>query len=104
MTRQSTPMSKSKTKSKRTRYSQAYRDEALALAERVGVSEAAEQLGLQPAQIYQWRTKARHEASQSQREQALAEENARLKRQLSEANEELSSTKKAAAYFARNQK
>lgn len=104
MTRQATPMSKSKTKPKRTRYSQAYRDEALALAERVGVSEAAEQLGLQPAQIYQWRIKARNAASQSQREQALADENARLKRQLSEANEELAITKKAAAYFARNQK
>ncbi|ABM61400.1 transposase IS3/IS911 family protein [Halorhodospira halophila SL1] len=97
-------MSKTKTKSKRTRYSPAYRDEALALAERVGVSEAAQQLGLQPPQIYQWRTKARNEADRSQRERELAEENARLKRQLSEANEELSITKKAAAYFAKNQK
>ena len=35
----------------RTRHSQAYKDEALALAERLGVSKTAEQLGLHPSQI-----------------------------------------------------
>jgi len=34
----------------------------------------------------------------------LAEENARLKRQLAEANEELAITKKAAVYFAKSLK
>ena len=37
-------------------------------------------------------------------EQSLAVENARLKRQLAEQAEELAILKKAAAYFAKNQK
>ncbi|MGV6477387.1 transposase [Azotobacter vinelandii] len=41
----------------RTRHSQAYKDEALALAERIGVGKAAEQLGLQPSQLYGWWSK-----------------------------------------------
>ncbi len=47
MARQATPM-----KQTRTRHSQAYKDEALALAERIGVSKAAEQLGLHASQLY----------------------------------------------------
>lgn len=41
MARSANPMKQS-----RTRHSQAYKDEALALSERIGVSKAAEQLGL----------------------------------------------------------
>lgn len=41
MARPTTPM-----KQTRTRHSQAYKDEALALAERIGGSKTAEQLGL----------------------------------------------------------
>lgn len=101
MATQSAPMSKKQVRSK---YSQGYRDEALALAERLGVSSAARELGIQPSQIYQWRAKAAQQQSISERERALAEENARLKRQLSEKTEELEITKKAAAYFARELK
>ena len=99
MARQATPM-----KQTRTRHSQSYKDEALALAERLGVSKAAEQLGLHPSQIYGWRSKHQQVQSSSEREQSLAEENARLKRQLAEQAEELAIVKKAAAYFARSQK
>jgi len=53
MARQATSMKKT-----RTRYSQAYKDEALALADRVGASAAGRELGLQPSQLYQWRAKA----------------------------------------------
>lgn len=84
MAKQAPPMKKT-----RTRYSQAYKDEALALADRVGASAAARELGLQPSQLYQWRAKAQQQQSASAREQALAEENARLKRQLAETSEEL---------------
>lgn len=47
MARPTTPM-----KQTRTRHSQAYKDEALALAERISVSKAAEQLGLHASQLY----------------------------------------------------
>ncbi len=99
MSKQATPMKKT-----RARHSDAYREEALALADRVGVTAAARDLGLQPSQLYQWRAKVQQKKNASEREQALAEENARLKRQLAEISEELAITKKAAVYFAKNLK
>lgn len=79
-----------------TRYSEVYRHEALALADRLGVAAAARELGINASQLYQWRSKAQLQQDTSAREQTLAEENARLKRQLADANEELAITKKAA--------
>ena len=99
-------MSKTTTEHKktRTRYSQPYKDEALALAESVGMSKAAAQLGLKEAQLYAWRIKARQVMNTGEREQQLADENVRLKRQLAEQAEELALVKKAAAYFAKHLK
>lgn len=91
-------------KQPRTRHSQAYKDEALALAERIGVSQAAKQLGLHASQLYGWRTQKQQTQSGSEREQSLADENARLKRLLAEQAEELAIVKKAAAYFAKSLK
>ena len=91
-------------KKTRTRYSQQYKDEALALAERVGITKAAAQLGLKEAQLYAWRTKTRQSMNTGAREQQLADENVRLKRQLAEQAEELALVKKAAAYFAKHLK
>lgn len=99
MARQAASMKKT-----RTRYSHDYKAEALALADRVGISAAARELGLQPSQLYQWRAKAQQQQSASEREQALADENARLKRQLAEKSEELEIAKKAAVYFAKSLK
>lgn len=84
MARTATPM-----KQNRTRHSQAFKNEALALAERIGVSKAAEQLGLHASQLYGWRSKQQQTLSSSEREQSLADENARLKRLLAEQAEEL---------------
>jgi len=91
-------------KQTRKQYSTEYRTEALALAERLGVAAAATQLGLHESQLYGWRGKARREMSQGESERQTAAENARLKRQLAEQAEELLILKKAAAYFARQQK
>lgn len=77
-----------------TRYSQAYKGEALALTDRVDISAAARELGLQSSQLYQWRAKAQQQQSASARERALADENVRLKRQLAEKPEELEIAKK----------
>ncbi|MED5250604.1 MAG: IS3 family transposase [Pseudomonadota bacterium] len=77
-----------------TRYSDGYRQEALALADRIGVAAAARELGIHASQLYQWRSKAQLQQDTSERERSLAEENARLKRQLAEANEELAINKK----------
>ncbi|RMV76779.1 ISCja1, transposase orfA [Pseudomonas caricapapayae] len=91
-------------KQTRTRHSQTYKDEALALAERIGVNQAAEQLGLHASQLYGWRSKQQQTRSGSEREQSLADENARLKRLLADQAEELAIVKKAAAYFTKNLK
>jgi len=56
------------TKRRRARYSAEYRAEALALTERIGVAAAASELGLHATQIYQWRAKAAHEQSVSDRD------------------------------------
>jgi len=74
-----------------------FKSEALALADRVGVSEAARQLKLQSSQLYSWRTQVQSEKQKDVASQALATENARLKRQLAEKKQELEIIKKAAA-------
>ena len=88
----------------RKQYSAEYKTEALALAARVGVAAAAQQLGLHESQIYAWRGKAKREQKQSAAERQLAAENAGLKRQLAEQAEELAILEKAAAYFAKGLK
>ena len=84
-----------------TRHSVEYKAEVLKLAGRVGVPEAARQLGLHESQLYQWRNQQHHQHSVSQREQEQATEIARLRRELAVAHEEVAILKKASAYFAR---
>lgn len=93
-----------KPKQSRTRHTTAYKEEALALASRIGVREAAQQLGLHESQLYQWRANKQASDGVSDREKELAAEVARLKRQLADQTEELAIIKKAAAYFAKGQK
>lgn len=91
-------------KKKRTVHTAEFKTEALKLAERVGVSTAAKQLNLSPSQIYTWRRKVNKTSDNSEREAEMAAEIAKLKRQLAEQAEELDIVKKAATYFAKNQK
>lgn len=91
-------------KQQRKRYSDEFKTEAIRLAERTSAAQAATELGVSQQQIYTWRAAAQKKASQSDRESKLADENARLKRQLAEQSEELAIIKKAAAYFAKSQK
>jgi transposase len=91
-------------KSSRRRYSTEFKSEALRLADSVGVSAAAEQLGLHGSQLYAWRSKAQLLKARGEIDQELADENARLKRQLAEKEQELVLLGKAAAYFAKRLK
>jgi transposase len=88
----------------RKQYSKEFKDEALTLAERLGVSTAARELGLHGSQLYGWRVKSRAERDQSETERNQAAEIARLKRQVADQAEELAIVKKAAAYFAKSLK
>jgi transposase len=97
------PKKSTSTKGPRQRYSSEYKSEALALAAQVGVSEAAAQLKLATSQLYNWRAKAEASRERSEVDQALAAENARLKRLLAEKEQEVALLKKASAYFAKHQ-
>ena len=97
-------MSKKPTPQTNKRYTAEFKSEALKLAERLSVAEAAEKLGIYPSQIYSWRSVLNNSRTGVERESLLATENARLKRQLAEQAEELEILKKAATYFAKHQK
>lgn len=88
----------------RRQYTPQYRSEALALAERVGIPEAARQLGIDSPLLYNWRKTARIAQGSAAVESAQAAEIARLKRQLADQAEEMAILKKASAYFARQLK
>lgn len=75
-------MTKSATTSNkpRKRHSPEFCQEALKLAERIGVAAAARELSLYESQLYAWRSKLKNAHSSSEREQEMAVEIARLKR------------------------
>ncbi|MGL4724451.1 MAG: IS3 family transposase [Scandinavium sp.] len=73
----------------RKQHSPEFRQEALKLAERIGVAAAARELSLYESQLYHWRSKLKNAHSSSEREQEMSVEIARLKRQLAERDEEL---------------
>ncbi|EOC1281071.1 IS3 family transposase [Cronobacter turicensis] len=84
-------MTKSATTSNKPRkqHTPEFRQEALKLAERIGVAAAARELSLYESQLYAWPKKLQQALSGSERELELVTENARLKRQLAEQAEEL---------------
>lgn len=94
----------STSKKPRKQHSPEFRSEALKLAERIGVAAAARELSLYESQLYAWRSKRQQQMTSSERESELAAENARLKRQLAERDEELAILQKAATYFAKRLK
>ncbi|PWW07578.1 transposase, partial [Mangrovibacter plantisponsor] len=64
------PASTSKTA--RKQYTPEFRDEALKLAERIGVAAAARELSLYESQLYNWRSKQQQQMTSSERENELA--------------------------------
>ena len=99
-------MTKSATTSNKPRkqHTPEFRQEALKLAERIGVAAAARELSLYESQLYGWRKKQQQALSGSEREQQQSVEIARLKRLLAERDEELAILQKAATYFAKRLK
>lgn len=94
----------STSKKPRKQHTPEFRNEALKLAERIGVAAAARQLSLYESQLYAWRSKLKNAHASSEREQEMSVEIARLKRQLAEQAEELAILQKAATYFAKRLK
>jgi transposase len=100
MTKKKSP----KPKTTRNNYPPEFRHEAVLLAAKVGVAEAADKLGIQTSQIYAWRRQAGGDSEAQQVIQAMQTENAKLKRLLAEREEDVAILKKAAAYFAKASK
>ncbi len=94
----------STSKKPRKQHTPEFRNEALKLAERIGVAAAARELSLYESQLYNWRSKQQSQTAFSERESEQAAEIARLKRQLAERDEELAILQKAATYFAKRLK
>lgn len=91
-------------KAKRKQYSREFKQQALQRAERDGIAQAAQDLGLPEGQLYAWRSKAKREGQTSEEQKLLQSEHARLKREVARLEEENSFLKKAAAYFAKQPK
>lgn len=100
-------MTKKKVEAKkqgRTRYSAEYKQQALLRAVKEGIPAVAQDLGLEPAQLYGWRAKSQQHGHDAQTQQQMQSELARLKRELARVEEENAFLKKAAAYFAKQPK
>jgi len=94
----------SENQKQRRRYTPEFKEEAIRLAKLKGVPTAAKELGISDSQLYGWRLKANASGNGHERASELTAEVARLKRRVAEQEEELAILKKAATYFARNQK
>jgi Transposase. len=92
----------STTKNPRKQHTSEFCQEALKLAERIGVAAAAaRELSPYESQLYAWHSKLKNAHSSSEQEQEMSVEIARLKRQLAERDEDLAILQKAATYFAK---
>ena len=91
-------------KAKRSRFSVEFKQQALLRAVKDGVPAVARELGLEPAQLYAWRSKAQQQGQTDEAQRLQQSELARLRRELTRVEEENAFLKKAAAYFAKQPK
>ena len=98
---------------KRKQYTEAFRREAVRLADQRGrtATDVAQELGLHVGQIYNWRTQfnklSKHQftvAEGTNHAKAEPAEVRRLKKRIAELEQERDFLKKATAYFAKTDK
>ena len=95
---------KAESASQRKRHSEEFRQQAVLRAVKDGVPAVARDLGLDPAQLYAWRSKAAQQGQDAEVQRLQQSETARLKRDVARLEEEVAFLKKAAAYFAKQPK
>jgi transposase len=88
----------------RKKYSEQFKEQALVLAKKHGVTQAAKDLGLSTAILYNWRAKQGQSGEPLENQKLHLAEIAALKRQTEQLLMENAFLKKAAAYFAKEQK
>ncbi|QLG94716.1 IS3 family transposase [Pseudomonas yamanorum] len=82
-------------KAGRNHYSEEFKQQALLRAVKDGVAVAARDLGLPPAQLYAWRTKAQQQGLNLELQRLAQSETARLKREVARLEEENAFPKKS---------
>ena len=95
---------KAEAKRERKQFSAEFKQQSLLRAVKDGVPAAAQELGLEPAQLYAWRSKAQQQGQNDEAQRLQQSELARLRRELARVEEENAFLKKAAAYFAKQPK
>ncbi|MGY0653111.1 IS3 family transposase [Luteimonas sp. A537] len=86
---------KSETKAERKRFSPEFKQQALLRAAKDGIPAVARDLGLEPAQLYGWRTKSQQQGEDAEVRRAQQAETAQLKREVARLEEEVAFLKKA---------
>ena len=92
----------------RRKYTEAFKREAVRKCELRGertVAQVAEELGLKPKHLYNWRRRLEDVTAEARAErgETLEEEVKRLRKENSELREERTILKKATAFFAKEQ-
>lgn len=90
-------------------YSQEEREEALKLAEEIGITAAGQRLGISSNAISNWRSRTAKKEKEQAAEPHLSEEewraeNKRLKKELAEKQEEVEILQAALGFFAKSRK
>jgi transposase len=94
----------SKTGVLRKKYTMQFKEQALILADKVGVPKAAQDLAIAEAMLYSWRAKRRQTGQPFEDQKLQQAEMSRLKREVEQLKQENDFLKKAAAYFAKQPK
>jgi len=85
----------------RNKYTAQFKERALERADRDGIPKAAQDLGLAESMLYSWRSKRRQTGQPFEEQKLQQAEVARLKRENTRLEEEVTFLKKAASYFAK---
>lgn len=94
----------SKQRKKNQKYSPQFKDQAIERAEKVGVVQAAKDLGLAESILYSWRAKRKQGGTSLEHQKLQQAEMAKLKRENERLQEENAFLKKVATYFTKESK
>lgn len=94
----------SKKSTTRKSYTPQFKEQALELAEKLGVPKAAQDLNIAEPMLYSWRAKRKQTGQTFEVQKLQQAEMAHLKRENARLEEENAFLKKAAAYFAKQPK
>jgi transposase len=93
-----------KQRKKNQKYSPQFKDQALERAGKVGVPQAAKDLGISEPLLYAWRAKQKTRGTPLEHQKLQAAEMARLKREVDRLAMENEFLKKVAQYFTKESK